>query len=154
MSTEARVAGLALTWAALSVLRLAAPSPHASDGWTASVPSALSFAVPERRATLLWWQVGRAWAAGEAIAPDALAATVQRIGAHDPDWRTPWIYGGLMLQATDDPRGLSAAEHLLREGAARWPDDPWFPAALGVQLQDAGRIDEARRWLRAARERS
>ncbi len=147
---------MALTWLLLSALRVAGPTNAAPAGWSTSLPthSALSLGVPERAATLTWWQLGRAWAAGAAIDSDTLAATVRSIGAQDAAWRTPWIYGGLMLQAMGDPHSLSTAETLLEEGATRWPDDPWFPAALGVQLQDAGRIDEARRWLRAARERS
>jgi len=147
---------MALTWLLLSALRVAGPTAAAHPGWSTSHPthSVLSLGVPERAATLAWWQVGRAWASGSAVDTDALVASVRAIGARDAEWRTPWVYGGLMLQAMGDPHSLTKAEALLEEGAARWPDDPWFPAALGVQLQDAGRVDEARRWLRAARERS
>ncbi len=147
-STELAAAGL--LWAALAALRLSLPAPAPHDVATVGPAPLLAIGVPERRATWAWWQVGRAWASGADIDPTTLGRTVRTIGELDPSWRTPWIYGGLMLQALD----ALEAEALLEDGAVRWPDDPWFPAALGVHLQDQGRVDEARRWLKAARERS
>lgn len=147
-STELAAAGL--LWAALAALRLTLPAPASHDDSVVAPAPLLAIGVPERQATWAWWQVGRTWAVGADVAPAALESAVRGIGELDPSWRIPWIYGGLMLQALDAPE----AEPLLEEGAARWPEDPWFPAALGVHLQDQGRVDEARRWLRAARERS
>jgi hypothetical protein len=108
----------------------------------------LASAAPERHATWTWWALGRDWVQAGEVAPSRMTATVRRIGIDAPEWRTPWVYAGLMLQTQGDG---PAAEPLLVEGAARWPTDPWFPAALGVTLQDQGRVDEARQWLDKAR---
>ena len=162
-STEARprtasvAAALSLAvWCGVAALRLAAPLSPPDPSAVAALPvrAILGLGVPERRATLAWWQLGRRWASGAALDPAATAATIQRIGALDPGWRTPWIYGGLMLQAQGDEASLEAARTLLHDGADRWPRDPWFPAALGVQLRDQGQVEAARAWLREARERS
>ncbi len=156
-STDLAPVALSFTvWSILAATQLVVPPPPADATDVATLPlrSALALGVPERGATLAWWQVGRVWASGADLDPDALVATVDRIGALDPGWRTPWIYGGLMLQTQGGEASLAAAHDLLAAGAVRWPDDPWFPAALGVQLQDQGRIEEARAWLREARERS
>ena len=129
------------------------PSPQGSiSPWDVSV-QALAWGSHPRSATVAWWRLGRRWTQRDPVDAQALAETVRHIGALDPRWRTPWIYGGLMLQTLDEPAAPALAEALLSEGAARWPEDPWFPAALGVHLQDQGRVEEARAWLRAARER-
>lgn len=136
---------------AATLLRLAPGQGHDTPATTTGVGLFLvAGGVPERRATLAWWHIGRAWADGQQLAPEVLVDSLNRIGEDDPSWRTPWIYGGLMLQTQGD---AAAAEPVLTAAAARWPDDPWFPGALGVQMADQGRLDEARAWLDEARER-
>ena len=63
----------------------------------------------------------------------------------DPRWVAPSRYGALMLADLGDVEGH---EQVLAEASARWPDDAWFPAALGMsRWLRAGDAEGAARWL-------
>ena len=119
--------------------------PHVAG---ARLGSWAGLGLPARAADAAWWALSRAWVVHDRLEPSVLVPWVQRIGELDPTWSTPWVLGALMLQTQGD---RSAAAELLREAAARFPDDPWFPAALGVVLRDDGQLVEAEAWLEQAR---
>ena len=75
---------------------------------------------------------------------------IERCATLDPLWRDPSRYGALMLAALGDIEGHEA---VLEAASARWPDDPWFPSALGMsRLLHAGDAEGAARWLAFAAE--
>jgi hypothetical protein len=79
--------------------------------------------------------------------PDAawLREAIATAATLDPAWRAPSRYGALMLADLGD---IDGHEAVLEQAAARWPDDPWFPAALGMSrwLRE-GDAAGAARWL-------
>lgn len=70
--------------------------------------------------------------------------------AMDPTFGTPLAYGARMvLSAGDLPSSLG----LLERGHAAFPDDPWYPWLIGMQLWlEGGRPAEAVPWLERADE--
>lgn len=93
------------------------------------------------------------WASAVAVAvntpePAALASATRRTGALDPRWSVPWAYGALWLASLD---AIDESESVLDEATTRFPNDPWFPWALGMSryvhhADNAG----AARWLEVA----
>lgn len=82
-------------------------------------------------------------------------AEVLHLGAEtaltlDPTAVAPAAYGGrLLLRAGDLEHSLTVLEH----GHALFPEDPWFPWIIGMQLwQEGDRPSEAVPWLRRAAE--
>ena len=134
-------AGLVVALASYQVSPVEITERGGYAGWLAPV-------APERAATAAWTALGRQWVRRGALGDDAPSA-VRAIGQLDATWRAPWVLAPLMLQQQGR---RTDAEALLVEGQARWPDDPWFPAALGVAALDDGDLDDARQWLDQARE--
>lgn len=54
---------------------------------------------------------------------------VETVNALDPQWRTPWFYGGVMLRVEGD---IDGADAIFEGGAAHLPDDPFFPFSVGM----------------------
>lgn len=78
----------------------------------------------------------------------AVGSWVHTAVALDDEWTAPLAYGALMLAAQGD---VDAHEALLRQGLHAHPDDPWFPAALGMsRLLHSEDPEDAARWLRFA----
>ncbi len=77
-----------------------------------------------------------------------LAGMIRAVAALDPDWRTPYVYGGGMLRVLHDADGSDAVFY---EAMYALPDDPYFPFALGMN-QYLLRDDPvgAARWLAKA----
>lgn len=139
---------LAAGWLLSVVPRLVAPPSPAGTPLAPVAARALALGVPERAATALWWSTSTQWVRDDRLAPAVLGDRLAALHGLDPTWSTPWIYGGLMLQTQGD---RDAARPVLEAGAAHFPDQPWFAAALGVAHADAGELDEARTWLDRAR---
>jgi hypothetical protein len=136
-------AGLVVALASYQVSPVEITERGGYAGWLAPV-------APERAATAAWTALGQQWVRHGALGADA-PAMVRAIGTYDNTWRTPWVLAPLMLQQ----QGRHAeADRMLIEAQARWPEDPWFPAALGVAALDRGALDDARAWLDQAREPS
>lgn len=77
-----------------------------------------------------------------------LRGWIETAVALDPSFKAPKAYGALMLAHHGE---LEAHEDLLREGIAAHPDDPWFPAALGMsRLLHSQDPADAAHWLRFA----
>lgn len=84
---------------------------------------------PTVAASLLWMETVRRFVES----PDTSAAWVREgvptTGALDPAFRSPWIYGALMLEAVGDIEGH---EQLLEQANSAHPTEPWFAFRLGV----------------------
>jgi hypothetical protein len=139
-----------LLFVASAAVRWAAPLPRPPTILTPAAAEVLAGGVQQRAATALWWSLCTEWVRADALDPELTLHRLHHIHRLDPTFRAPWIYGGLMLQAQGD--GPSAVP-VLEAASRHFPDDPWFPAALGVQLQGQGELDDARRWLLEARRR-
>ncbi len=81
----------------------------------------------------------------EAIETDRINAGVRTATALDPNWRIPWVYGALMLQAQGD---YANQEALLYDAMAFHPHEAWFPYALGMsRLEHYNDPQGAADWL-------
>ncbi len=58
-----------------------------------------------------------------------LAGMLEAIAALDPTWRTPYQYGGTMLRSMD---AIDASDRIFELGMASFPDDAFFPFAVGM----------------------
>ena len=68
----------------------------------------------------------------------------------DPTTLAPAAYGARLVLGAGD---LEGSLDLLRLGHARYPQDPWFPWMIGMELwQEGQRPREAAPWLRKAAE--
>ncbi len=90
-----------------------------------------------------------------------LARMLDAVTVLDPQWRTPYFYGGSMLRVTGD---VDASTALFEKGHAALPDDFFFPFAIGMNyyldkedpvqaaewVQRAAGLPGAPKWYRAA----
>lgn len=80
-----------------------------------------------------------------------MAGMVVAITELDPGWRTPYFYGGVMLRLLED---VDSSDIVFKAGAEAFPDDPFFPFAVGMNAYLL-RHDTAAaaRWVRIAADR-
>jgi len=102
---------------------------------TAAVWHAATLGHDSAAASLLWMRAVVHFSTSESPDPEWIRAAVSTCADLDPRWASPSRYGALMLAALGD---ISGHESVLADAAVRWPDEPWFAAALGMS-----------RWLRA-----
>jgi hypothetical protein len=99
-------------------------------------------------ASVLWMQTVTRFVALEEPDVDSVRWMEEAIVACaqlDPRWRAPSAYGALMLGSLGE---VDAYERVLEAAARRWPDDPWYPTALGMsRYLHRGDPDGAARWL-------
>ena len=101
------------------------------------------------RATLIFGE--RYFDQEAAVWQEWLASVLEGVNALDPAWRTPYIYGGGMLNASGQ---REAASQLYERCASALPEDYWCPFARG--MNDLLYNDDpaaASRWLAIAAER-
>jgi hypothetical protein len=86
---------------------------------------------------------------------------LKTVGALDPEWRTPFFYGGSMLRLLDD---IDGSDEIFEMGMNAFPDDAYFPFSLAMNaylhhkdferavdyLQQAAGMPGAPRWYRNA----
>lgn len=77
-----------------------------------------------------------------------LQVSIDAVTALDPDWRTPYFYGGVMLRVVG---AIDASTAVFTEGAEAMPDDPFFPFSVGMNhyLHDHD-PEQAAYWLERA----
>ena len=76
---------------------------------------------------------------------------VEAIRILDPEWRTPYFYGGAMMRLLGE---IDAADRLFLFAMEQMPDDPFFPFAYGMnQYLERGDAQEAAKWVRIAAEK-
>lgn len=102
---------------------------------TVAVWRAVTLGHDSAAASLLWMRAVAHFSTSDDPDPAWIRAAVSTCADLDPRWRSPSRYGALMLADLGDVAGH---EHVLAASAARWPEEPWFAAALGMS-----------RWLRA-----
>jgi hypothetical protein len=142
--------GLGLVaWIAANGARLgAAPTtPTASFLPPPAVLHVASVGHPRAAASLLWTDLSARWAAQARLPADVLSTGVRTIGALDPEWTTPWVYGALMLEAQGD---RDAHEALLALAMDVHADEHVFPYMLGMSRLSRGDRVGAATWLDAA----
>lgn len=151
MSTRQVVIALG-AWAVAAVTQ-AAWRPPPAEGVPSVAPhpgvwSTLFLGHGSAAASALWMRTGARFAALDAATPTDAAwieAAVTACIALDPAWKAPPRYGALMLAALGD---LDAHERVLSAAIATWPDDAWFPTALGMsRYLHRGDREGARSWL-------
>jgi len=110
------------------------------------------------RAVLLFVDFLDADVSGGAIWTRTVLKTV---GSLDPEWRTPFFYGGSMLRLLED---IDGSDEIFELGMAEFPDDAYFPFSLAMNaylhhqdldravdyLQQAAAMPDAPRWYRNA----
>lgn len=124
-------------------------SPTAAHGTTtrpsATVWRAATLGHGSAAASLLWMRAVVHFATRDAPDGDWLREAVATCADLDPRWPVPSRYGALMLADLGDVEGHEA---VLAQATTRWPDDPWFPTALGMsRWLRAGDAEGAARWL-------
>jgi tetratricopeptide (TPR) repeat protein len=76
---------------------------------------------------------------------------VEAIRILDPEWRTPYFYGGAMMRLLGE---IDAADRLFLFAMEQMPDDSFFPFAYGMnQYLERGDVEEAAKWVRLAAEK-
>lgn len=76
---------------------------------------------------------------------------IRAINHLDPDWRTPYFYGGMFLRVIEDIEGSDA---VFAAGAAAFPRDAFFPFALGMNAYLYRKdVEAAARWVGEASNR-
>jgi len=103
---------------------------------------------------LLWVRAiltfGDRWGTPEEDWAEWLVRMIQAITRLDPQWRTVYFYGGVMLRVVGD---VDASTEIFKAGHEALPEDYFFPFAIGMNYylykDDAF---EAGRWLKIAAE--
>ena len=86
---------------------------------------------------------------------------IKTVGVLDPQWRTPFFYGGGMLRLLND---LEGSDEIFMDGMRSFPDDAYFPFSLAMNaylfhqdmeraveyLDKASRMASAPKWYRSA----
>lgn len=76
-----------------------------------------------------------------------LKRSLQVVTTLDPEWRTPYFYGGTMMRVEGE---LEASNDLFMAGAETFPDDHWFPFSIGMNHFFMGDMEKASEWVEAA----
>lgn len=79
-----------------------------------------------------------------------LGRSLEAVTELDPNWRTPFFYGGSMLRVAGAYEGST---ELFMRGSEAFPDDAYFPFSVGMNYYFDGDLDEAADWLAKASER-
>jgi hypothetical protein len=86
---------------------------------------------------------------------------IKTVGVLDPQWRTPFFYGGGMLRLLNDVEG---SDEIFSDGMMAFPEDPYFPFSLAMNayllrqdleravtyLDQASKMPNAPKWYRSA----
>jgi len=123
------------------------PDPPAirptADLWAATTLGRHSAA-----ASVLWMRTVTRYVALEDPDPETarwIEEAILTCASLDPRWRVPSTYGSLMLGSMGE---VDAYERVLEAAAHQWPDDPWYPTALGMSRYLHRQDPEgAARWL-------
>lgn len=118
-------------------------SPSAVEVWRLA---SLGRSTPA--ATVAWIRVvARFTRSGPGDAAWLLPA-LEPVAALDPRWTTPHVYGALMARHLGDH---DAQQQLLRRAIDAFPQEPWFPYALGMaRYLDHDDLQGAAEWLERA----
>jgi len=82
---------------------------------------------------------------------DWFVGMIDAIRILDPEWRTPYFYGGAMMRLLGR---IEASDQLFLYAMEQMPDDPFFPFAYGMnQYLERGDVEEAAKWVRLAAEK-
>jgi hypothetical protein len=76
-----------------------------------------------------------------------LARSLGVVAALDPEWRTPYFYGGTMVRVAGD---LPRSSEVFTGGAEAFPEDPYFPFSVGMNHYFLGDVEEAAAWIERA----
>lgn len=99
-------------------------------------------------ASILWMRTVTRYVAVEEPDPETtrwIEEAILTCATLDPAWRAPSTYGALMLGSMGEVDGY---ERVLEASARRWPDDPWYPTALGMsRYLHRNDPEGAARWL-------
>lgn len=80
-----------------------------------------------------------------------LTRMIEAVTTLDPQWRTPYFYGGTMLKVTGAVEGSNV---IFEKGHAALPDDYFFPFAIGMNhYLGLGDAETAAVWVKRAAER-
>ena len=86
---------------------------------------------------------------------------IKSVGVLDPQWRTPFFYGGGMLRLLNDFEG---SDEIFADGMKAFPEDAYFPFSLAMNaylfhqdmnravryLDQASKMPSAPKWYRSA----
>ncbi len=101
---------------------------------------------------LLWIRAilifGEEWGGMNEERSEWLVRMIQAVAKLDPQWRTTYYYGGVMLRVVGD---VDASTEVFTAGHEALPDDYFFPFAIGMNFY-LHKDDpfEAGRWLKIA----
>ena len=105
-------------------------------------------------ADLLWIQMlfefGARTGKGDPKLAEWLLNGLKVITVLDPEWRTPYFYGGTMLRIEGD---YDNSSQMFMSGAEQFPEDAWFPFSVGMNYFFTGDMPQASEWIRQASER-
>lgn len=76
-----------------------------------------------------------------------LSRSLSVVATLDPQWRTPYFYGGTMVRVSGD---LPRSSEMFEAGAEAFPEDPYFPFSVGMNHYFLGDIEEAAAWVERA----
>jgi hypothetical protein len=130
-----------------------------ADDALQSMPSAeamkvVSSGFHQPLADLLWMQMlfefGVRTGRGDPQLANWLRNALHVVTELDPEWRTPYFYGGTMLRIEGD---YDHSSQMFMAGAEQFPDDAWFPFSVGMNHFFTGDMTQASEWIRQASER-
>lgn len=77
--------------------------------------------------------------------------SIRAITALDPRWRTPYVYGGIMLKVVGAPE---VSTEIFKLGSERLPNDYYLPFSVGMNYYlEESNNEEAAEWLLLASKR-
>ena len=121
-----------------------------SEPPTDSLIRAAALGNDEMASTFAWMRSVMLFAHGAGDEMGTLEPWLDACVRLDPRWPEPRAYGALMMASIGE---VDAHQRMLEKASRDFPNDPWFPSALGMsRLLDSGDRQDAARWLAFAAE--